>query len=241
MHPELRHLEPGVTDFVERVRGLVHFSYTNDLTNLLNRRALIALSQKLLFGQVDGSKVAVAYLDITSFKDINTHHGHKGGDAAIIEVAIRWKKIADTLPGIAFHLSGDEFAMVLEPKHLDAFPDEWAKNFSACSIDYQGKTVTIRTNVGLAEPEAGLGVEGLAKRAEEACGEAKLNNKAVVRWSPEVATAANSHSDARWRCICGAAIKVTTTTSTPLRCPVCSVARPIGTAPAAPQTPAPVT
>ncbi|MEK5037283.1 diguanylate cyclase domain-containing protein [Sporosarcina sp. FSL K6-3457] len=86
----------------------------NELTGLPNRR-MLDLSIGTYIGRVKKkrTKLAVLFLDINQFKTINDTYGHAVGDLFLKEVANR---LADLpiLKNRVFHLSGDEFVMILE-------------------------------------------------------------------------------------------------------------------------------
>ncbi len=229
MQPELRHVEPDVLQLAERLQGLVRLAYTNDLTKLLNRRALDTLSQRLLWQLEGGPTYAVAFLDVTGFKEVNDTYGHDVGDLAIIEVGVRWAKIASAIAGVAFHLSGDEYVMVLEPSKREPFSSAWVSDLSHFRFVSGGEPVEVRTNVGLALPEAGLGIEKLQARAEAACVTGKFRGeREVVVWSKDV-DGESRRLKVRWRCSkCHASIDVMLTApsaETQLACPACGARR----------------
>lgn len=86
----------------------------NELTNLPNRR-MLDLSIETYIGRVrqKRSKLAVLFLDINQFKTINDTYGHAIGDLFLKEVANRLANLP-ILKKHVFHLSGDEFVMILE-------------------------------------------------------------------------------------------------------------------------------
>lgn len=83
------------------------------LTNLPNRVLLAdRLKQSMLHSQRFNTTLAVAYLDLDSFKDINDQYGHEMGDELLITLTQRMKESlreGDTLARIG----GDEFVAVL--------------------------------------------------------------------------------------------------------------------------------
>jgi diguanylate cyclase (GGDEF)-like protein len=82
----------------------------DDLTGLINRRALIAyLDKRLAAGQP--GPVAVLFLDLDRLKAINDYLGHNAGDTFIRVVAERLRENAETGTVIA-RFGGDEFVVV---------------------------------------------------------------------------------------------------------------------------------
>lgn len=102
-----------ITPMKEHEQELEHIAHYDVLTNLPNR-LLVAdrLQQALTQSQRRAHSVAVVYLDLDSFKEINDQHGHEMGDELLIALAQRMRKVlrdGDTLARIG----GDEFVAVL--------------------------------------------------------------------------------------------------------------------------------
>ena len=93
---------------------------TDMLTGLPNRFACSELVANLTRR---GEKYAAVSIDLNGFKSINDTMGFNTGNKVLIEIASRWKRIADsglagTLDFIA-RLSGDEFALVIRNYHSE--------------------------------------------------------------------------------------------------------------------------
>jgi diguanylate cyclase len=82
------------------------------LTGLANRRTFLdALEAAFQARARDKSEVAVLFLDLDGFKDINDTLGHAAGDALIVEVAARLKRTVRQNDLVA-RFGGDEFAIL---------------------------------------------------------------------------------------------------------------------------------
>jgi diguanylate cyclase (GGDEF)-like protein/PAS domain S-box-containing protein len=104
-----------VEDITERkaaTDGLAHQAHHDSLTGLLNRHATFRrLEQALARRHVGG--VAVLFVDLDGFKQVNDTHGHAVGDDVLRAVAARVS--ASLRPtDAAGRLGGDEFVVVLE-------------------------------------------------------------------------------------------------------------------------------
>ncbi len=94
----------------QNLKRMAHFDLLTELPN----RALLAdrLSDAMMQGQRSNQSLAVAYLDLDGFKEINDAHGHSVGDELLITVSQRMKstlRANDTLARVG----GDEFIAVI--------------------------------------------------------------------------------------------------------------------------------
>ena len=84
----------------------------DSLTGLANRRTFLEhLDAALRTRNRDKSELAVLFLDLDGFKDINDTLGHAAGDALLVEVAERLRKIVRQNDYVA-RFGGDEFAVL---------------------------------------------------------------------------------------------------------------------------------
>jgi len=89
----------------------------DELTGLANRVLLKdRLSTAILFHQRQSLKMAVLFIDLDGFKNINDTHGHDVGDELLQQVAIRLQgcvRSSDTV----VRFGGDEFVLLLTGLH----------------------------------------------------------------------------------------------------------------------------
>jgi diguanylate cyclase (GGDEF)-like protein len=97
----------------EHQKQLEYLAHFDPLTQLPNRLLLAdRLQQSMAQAQRRGQKLAVAYLDLDGFKNVNDSHGHDVGDQLLVAVATAMKgtlRDGDTFARIG----GDEFVAVL--------------------------------------------------------------------------------------------------------------------------------
>ncbi|PWF55140.1 GGDEF domain-containing protein [Massilia glaciei] len=87
-------------------------SVTDELTGLLNRRGFLLLAEQDLRAAKRAKAVrALIYLDLDGLKHVNDTHGHKAGDALLIESA-RVLKVCFRDADIVARLGGDEFSIL---------------------------------------------------------------------------------------------------------------------------------
>ncbi|MEM9501400.1 MAG: bifunctional diguanylate cyclase/phosphodiesterase [Pseudomonadota bacterium] len=94
---------------VASIRELETLSVTDDLSKLPNRRALHADIERLSEGD---HEVAIALIDLDSFKQVNDHYGHAVGDALIQQCADLLREACGS-EAHCYRLGGDEFAAVM--------------------------------------------------------------------------------------------------------------------------------
>jgi diguanylate cyclase (GGDEF)-like protein len=83
------------------------------LTRLPNRRLLQQrIEQSLAEAEQRGSRFAVMFIDLDGFKQVNDAYGHQTGDALLVAVADRTRKLLRPADMLA-RLGGDEFVLVV--------------------------------------------------------------------------------------------------------------------------------
>jgi diguanylate cyclase (GGDEF)-like protein/PAS domain S-box-containing protein len=110
-----------VRDITEQKKMVKQLSFraTHDgLTNVLNNAAFmerltLAARQANIGGRQD---IAVLFVDLNKFKDINDRFGHVVGDRLLVAIARRLRGAVRPSDSVA-RLGGDEFALLLE--HVD--------------------------------------------------------------------------------------------------------------------------
>ncbi|MEP1449134.1 MAG: EAL domain-containing protein [Paraglaciecola sp.] len=102
-----------ISEIKEKQNQLEHMAHFDVLTDLPNRSLLAdRLNQSILFSKRSKTQVAIVFLDLDGFKEINDKHGHSVGDELLVVFADRLKDILrehDTLS----RYGGDEFVIVL--------------------------------------------------------------------------------------------------------------------------------
>jgi diguanylate cyclase (GGDEF)-like protein len=167
----------------ERVQYL---AYCDALTGLPNRTLLQdRLSKALASARRRKDKVALLFLDLDRFKDINDSLGHPVGDLLLQEVSERLKKWAREQDTVA-RVGGDEFLIVLTAvKELAdaAVAAERLMNAMAAEFVVQGHSLGISCSVGISVfPEHGADGETLIKNADAAMYCAKESGRNNVRF-----------------------------------------------------------
>jgi diguanylate cyclase (GGDEF)-like protein len=94
-------------------KSLTRMALHDSLTGLPNRSYFFdRLNAAIARAKVDGTGLAVLYLDCDYFKEVNDTYGHAGGDALLIDLARRIKAGLRESDVMA-RLGGDEFVVLL--------------------------------------------------------------------------------------------------------------------------------
>ena len=106
-----------VTDAKRTEEELLHRATHDSLTGLANRVLLTQRLEDSLGRRQRGrepGRVAVFFLDLDEFKEVNDRHGHAVGDEVLVEVARRLRQITREQDTVA-RLGGDEFVVLVDP------------------------------------------------------------------------------------------------------------------------------
>ncbi|MGB9115241.1 EAL domain-containing protein [Bradyrhizobium sp.] len=91
---------------------IARLAYYDVLTGLPNRSHLRDLISEAITACASGKHVALAFLDVDNFKDVNDTLGHSAGDELLVQFAQRLR--AQIQPGdVLGRLGGDEFVVIL--------------------------------------------------------------------------------------------------------------------------------
>ncbi|WP_037339260.1 diguanylate cyclase domain-containing protein [Salinisphaera hydrothermalis] len=171
----LEFVSTQVAQAIERKRlylRLRHMAHHDSLTGLANRRQLEARMASA-FAAADGRdiRVALLYLDLDGFKDINDTYSHEIGDALLQAVAHR---LNDTLreSSTVARLGGDEFAVLVD--ELATSGDAYAvvnriQDMFATPFTIAGHALRVTPSIGVAVyPDDADTAETLLQHADRA-------------------------------------------------------------------------
>ncbi|WP_258129366.1 sensor domain-containing protein [Achromobacter anxifer] len=156
-----------------RIRQLAFY---DELTGLPNRNLLLAQAEQAIArAEPERKRVAVLFLDLDRFKQVNDTLGHPIGDALLRDVAQRLRRLARA-SDIVGRLSGDEFVMLMpdfEHGRLTAAAEHvlvaLAQPFSVGGI-----TLNPSVSIGISVfPENGRDMDTLLRHADMAMYQAK--------------------------------------------------------------------
>ncbi len=157
---------------------VAHF---DPLTGIPNRRLLAdRMEQSILRANRNNSALAVCYLDLDGFKNINDIYGHAAGDQVLREVTIFLKQILRAEDTLA-RLGGDEFVILLadisSPEQCTLILER-AMGAINQPILVDGTAVTISASIGVSlYPEDHVDADTLLRHADQAMYLAKDSGK----------------------------------------------------------------
>ena len=170
-----------VSETVALAERMAYLAHYDALTNLPNRVLLRdRVEQALAYAQRNGTSVAVMYLDLDGFKQVNDTLGHDAGDLLLAEFARRLcaaVRASDTV----CRQGGDEFVVLLAgPSDADHTALVAEKILATCdaSFDLQASSVRVGVSGGIAlYPSHGESFEDLSRHADAAMYAAKRSGR----------------------------------------------------------------
>lgn len=166
---------------------ITHMAYFDEITNFPNRRLFndrlyVAISNANRYRQ----RLAVMFLDLDGFKEVNDAFGHQTGDQLLREIAYRLNQTVRKSDTIA-RMGGDEFTVLLtQVEHESNIISVADKILEAVRqpVVLDGNTISITISIGIAQyPDNGKDVNTLLKSADIALYRAKESGKNNYQFS----------------------------------------------------------
>jgi diguanylate cyclase (GGDEF)-like protein len=171
-----------VAEAVERVMvHLAHMAEHDLLTNLPNRSLLAdRLVQSILLAKRHGSKLALMFLDIDHFKQINDTMGHAIGDQLLQSVARRLQASVRNSDTVSRH-GGDEFVILLpdigDLQNVIHFAEKLIRNVGKPHL-ISGQELRVTLSIGISMcPDDGTDANVLMHNADLAMYQAKKRGR----------------------------------------------------------------
>lgn len=173
----------------EQQAELERMAHCDILTGLPNRKLLNDRMRQMLActGQ-GGGPVAVLYLDLDGFKQLNDTFGHDAGDEALRRIAQRLLGLVKPTDTVA-RIGGDEFVLLMAG--LDAPAEGAVQGLAQRCIDAIGQplhlnptNVVIGVSIGIVLTEGGEAPEALLAAADKAMYQAKQGGRSGYVLAP---------------------------------------------------------
>ena len=166
----------------EHIQRLAHYDSLTGLPNriLLADRVNLALSRM----ERSGEQLALIFLDLDRFKNVNDSLGHRIGDELLIRVAGRLKDLLRDEDTVS-RLGGDEFILVMPGADADGAAHVAGKVLKALSAPYhiEQYELSVTPSMGIAMyPADGTTYEALTMCADTAMYRAKQSGRQTYRF-----------------------------------------------------------
>ncbi|MDA9918315.1 EAL domain-containing protein [Erythrobacter sp.] len=157
---------------------------TDVVTGLTNRAGLNHAMVETMMSIDDDSKLALIWVDLDRFKEVNDLLGHPVGDRVLSEVARRLKEVSPEGATVS-RFGGDEFVIfcpIVDRKHAELVASEiHAEIMGPMRID--GDRMEVRASLGVALlPEDGKDSDTLMQCADLALYHAKIGGRAQTKF-----------------------------------------------------------
>jgi diguanylate cyclase (GGDEF)-like protein/PAS domain S-box-containing protein len=170
------------------VRQKLHdLAYYDALTGLPNRELFQnRLHEAIKLAQRTNKKLAVMFLDLDNFKNINDSLGHLAGDQLLRRVASALSDCIRSTDTVA-RFGGDEFMVMLvdleQPRDIRNLADKILSAMEKPIELEDGNVLYISSSIGISVyPDDGLDAESLLKNADTAMYRAKDSGKKTFKF-----------------------------------------------------------
>ena len=165
-----------ITQRKEAESNMLRMAHFDPLTGLPNR-ALLSDRATHAFGEAHRNResIALMFIDLDRFKNVNDSLGHRIGDALLMDVAARMKNILREQDTVS-RVGGDEFVLVLPDTDSNGAAHLAQKLVSSLRLPFQigEHELMIGSSIGIAlYPGDGTDFEVLCKSADAAMYRAK--------------------------------------------------------------------
>ena len=168
---------------------LEHRANYDPLTGLANRHLLTSrLQQATVQAQRDGRLLAVLFLDLDNFKQINDTMGHDAGDEVIRAIGLRIDETVRDVDTVA-RIAGDEYVVLLDSPsgvdHVNNIVHRLLDRLST-ALRVRDRELYLGCSIGIALfPRDGGNAEMLLQNADAAMYRAKQIDKGGFRYYTE--------------------------------------------------------
>ena len=182
--------EIDISERKEAERRISTLAYHDELTNLPNRSLLRdRVEQAIVNADREEHTLAILFLDLDHFKNVNDSLGHSFGDRLLQEVAVRLTRSVRKSDTVG-RLGGDEFLILLPEACADAAAHVAQKVIDECIMPcvLDDHSLSVTPSIGVAMyPRDGKDYDELLKKADTAMYRAKDEGRNGFRFfTPEM-------------------------------------------------------
>lgn len=155
----------------QKRQDLVVLATHDGLTGLANRNYFLdRAAEAIAMAQRARTRLALIFLDVDMFKQINDRHGHASGDALLAEIGRRLPPLLRA-GDVAARIAGDEFALLVNAVGDDNDAETVRARINEAmqrSVDTPGGAIAVRLSCGVAYfPDDGADVDTLLSVADD--------------------------------------------------------------------------
>jgi len=177
------HLNSLAIERQESRAQIARLAYYDVLTGLPNRSHLRDLISEAIDKCSAGSHVALAFLDLDNFKDVNDTLGHSAGDELLVRFAQRLRAKIQT-GDILGRLGGDEFVLILpnrDATEAAAVASSITESL-VTPIKIAARQVPMSASIGISiYPDSATDIDTLIQQADAAMYQAKRAGRSTYR------------------------------------------------------------
>ena len=162
---------------------IARLAYYDVLTELPNRVQLRQLTEQIIANCPAGGHVALLFLDLDHFKDVNDTLGHSAGDEYLVELARRLRAQIGS-NGLLGRLGGDEFVVVLPDCDAASASAVASRLMEALALPLQlgDRQVPMSASMGISlYPDSASDIDALMQQADAAMYQAKQAGRSTHR------------------------------------------------------------
>ncbi|WP_427969061.1 putative bifunctional diguanylate cyclase/phosphodiesterase [Altererythrobacter sp.] len=168
----------------ELAEKMQRLARTDVVTGLANRAGLNHAMVETMAAVNEDTRIAVIWIDLDRFKEVNDLLGHPVGDRVLIEVSRRLREVTPEGSTIA-RFGGDEFIVccpIVDRKHSEKIASEIHAEIMR-PIRIEGDRLEVRASLGVALlPEDGTDADALIQNADQALYHAKIGGRSQTRF-----------------------------------------------------------
>lgn len=170
-----------ITDRVETMQMIWKQAHLDPLTELPNRTLFLdTLTQEMVKARKNGQRMALMFIDLDRFKDVNDTLGHFMGDILLREAGQRLRGIVSERFTLS-RLGGDEFTVIVGELDNKERIEPLAQSILASlsnPFNLANDTVYLSASIGIAVyPDDAVKSEELLKNADQAMYESKKQGR----------------------------------------------------------------
>ena len=177
-----------ITSKKESDEKIKHYAFYDPLTNLANRRFFVErLDQSIKISKRKNEWLAVVFIDLDYFKEINDTYGHLVGDQLLCKVAeVLKENIRET--DMASRFGGDEFVLLLQnvasKENVITLTRHILECLNQASFHVGGEVLPIKPASlgGALYPEDAQVAEKLIQLADEAMYQVKSTTRNAIKF-----------------------------------------------------------